>query len=233
MARISRKELKTDKFALEVEHTFTFFGHHQKELIRYGAIAVAVILLVIVGLYYQRQQHAAREAALAKAIQVQEAPVGPPGQGAPITFATQEAKDQEAIKVFSELQAKYSGSDEGQIAQYYLGSITADQGKLAEAEKRFQEVVQKGNANYASIAKLAIAQICFSDGRNDQGEKMLRELMDKPTIFVSKEQAAITLARALMHTKPAEARKLLDPIRTQVGAAGQVALSLYGELPPQ
>ena len=36
VARITRKELKSDKFALEVEHTVTFFEEHQKELIRYA-----------------------------------------------------------------------------------------------------------------------------------------------------------------------------------------------------
>ena len=42
---------------------------------------------------------------------------------------------------------------------------------------------------------------------------MLRDLIAHPTIFVSKEQATITLARYLAPKKPAEARKLLDPLR--------------------
>ena len=81
MARITRKELKTDKFALEVEHTVTFFEEHQKEIIRYGAIALAVIVLIIGYSMYARRQHSKREEALARAIQVQEAPVGPPTPG--------------------------------------------------------------------------------------------------------------------------------------------------------
>jgi predicted negative regulator of RcsB-dependent stress response len=74
-----------------------------------------------------------------------------------------------AIRVFAELQTKYSGSAEGEIAQYYLGSIKADQGKLAEAEKLFQEVAQKGDEKYASLAKLSLAQILFADGRAGVG----------------------------------------------------------------
>ena len=65
----------------------------------------------------------------------------------------------------------------------------------------------------------------------DQGEKLLRDLMAHPTLFVSKEQAAIALARALIATKPDEARKLLDPLRTEGSSVGQVALTLYGQLP--
>ena len=69
--------------------------------------------------------------------------------------------------------------------------------------------------------------------RATQGEAVLRDLMAHPTSFVSKEQAAITLARYLTPKKPAEARKLLDPLRSQPGAVGQAAISAYAELPNQ
>ena len=232
MARITRKQLKSDKFAQEVGLTVTFFEEHKEEITRYGAIIAVVGLLLAGYLYYQRKQHGVREEALAKAIQVQEAPVGPTANGGP-GFPTQEAKDQEALRVLTDLRNKYAGNEEGEIAEYYLGAVQADQGKLAEAEKSFQEAAQKGSQNYASLAKLSLAQIYFADGRSDLGEKTLRELIAKPTIFVSKEQAAITLARYLMPTKPAEARKLLDPLRKVPGAVGQMAIQAYGEVAPR
>jgi predicted negative regulator of RcsB-dependent stress response len=232
VARITRKELKSDKFALEVEHTVDFFELHQKELIRYGAIAVAVVLLIVGYSWYSRHVHAQREEALARAIQVQEAPVGQPTPGQNLNFPTQDAKDQVAVKAFEELKAKYPGSDEGEIAEYYLGCIKADQGKLAEAEKSFKEVVDRGSKDYGSLAKLSLAQIYFADGRADQGEALLRDLMAHPTVYVSTQQATITLARNIMSKKPADARKLLDPLRSQQGPVGQLALQLYGELPP-
>jgi predicted negative regulator of RcsB-dependent stress response len=232
VARITRKELKSDKFALEVGHTVTFFEEHQKEIGRYGTIAAVAGLLVVGYVFYQRHQHGTREEALTKAIQVQEAPVGPSANGA-LSFPTQEAKDQEALRVFTDLRNKYAGSAEGEIAEYYLGAVKADQGKLAEAEKSFQEAAQKGDEKYASLARLSLAQIYFADGRPDLGERTLRELIAKPTIFVSKEQATIMLARYLMLKKPAEARKLLDPLRNVPGTVGQVALQVYGEIAPQ
>ena len=232
MARITRKELKSDKFAQEVGLTVTFFEDHQKEIVRYGAVVAVAGLLLAGYLYYQRKQGVVREEALTKAIQVQEAPVGPSANGA-LAFPSQDAKDRETLRVFSDLRSKYAGSEEGEIAEYYLGAITADQGKLAEAEKSFQEVAQKGDEKYASLASLSLAQIYFADGRSDLGEKTLRELMAKPSIFVSKEQAAITLARYIMAKKPAEARKLLDPLRSVQGEVGQVALQVYGEIGAQ
>ena len=230
MSRITRKELKSDKFALEVEYSITFFEEHQKEITRYATIGLAVVVLVFGYTVYARREHSNREGALAAAIRVQEAPVGAPGNGG-LAFPNQEEKDKETLRVFSDLQAKYSGSSEGEIAGYYLGAIKADQGKLADAEKNFKQVADKADARYASLAKMSLAQIYFADGRIDQGESVMRDLMANPTPFVSSEQASITLAKFLAAKKPAEARKLLEPLRTVPGAIGQAAITAYAELP--
>jgi predicted negative regulator of RcsB-dependent stress response len=233
VARITRKELKTDKFALEVGHTVDFFEEHHTDIVRYGAAALAVAVIVILFLVYRSHEHTVRQEALAKAIAVQEAPVGQASPGASLSFPTQDAKDKEAIKVFSELAAKYSGTDEGYIAEYYLGCIAADEGKLGEADKRFSAVANSAGKQYASLAKLSLGQLYFSEGKPKPGEEMLRSLMDKPTVFVSKDQAAIVLARVLAPTKPNEARKLLDPLRAKSGPISQAAIQAYGDLPPQ
>jgi predicted negative regulator of RcsB-dependent stress response len=234
VARITRKEMKTDKFALEVGHTVDFFEEHNREVVRYGAVALAVAAIVVAIMLYRGHLHMVHQEALAQALQIQEAPVGTQAQpGAEISFPTQDAKDKEAAKAFSELASKYSGTDEGYIAEYYLGCLAADQAKLNEAEKRFQSVADSANKRYASLANLALGQVYFAEGKNDQGEKLLRSLIDHPTVFVSKDQATVTLAKALAHTKPAEARKLLDPLRAVAGPVSQTAIQAYSELPPQ
>jgi predicted negative regulator of RcsB-dependent stress response len=233
VARITRKELKTDKFALEVGHTVDFFEEHQSEIIRFGAAALVVAALVALLFWYRGHQHMVRQDALAKAIQVQEAPIGQAPPGTTLSFPTPEAKEKEATKVFSDLASKYSGTDEGYIAEYYLGCIAADQGKLGDADKRFSSVADSAGKRYASLAKLSLGQIYFAEGKADAGEKMLRSLMDNPTVFVSKDEATIVLAKMLAPSKPAESRKLLDPLRAKPGAASQSALQSYSDLPPQ
>src|ERR1039458_3879102 len=81
---------------------------------------------------------------------------------------------------------------------------------------------QHGTANFASLAKLSLAQIYFSDGRDAQGEATLRDLIEHPTTLVSKDQATITLARYLILKRPADARKLLDPLKIVGGPVGQL-----------
>lgn len=232
MSRITRKELKTDQVALQVEHGITFFEHHQKEIGKYAGVAAVLAVLIFGYSIYSRNEAGKREQALAAAIRIQEAGVGVSGNGG-LAFPTQQAKDAAALTAFTEIRTKYSGSNEGDIAGYYLGAVKADQGKLAEAEKLFQEVAQKGDAKYASLAKFSLAQLYFGDGRTDLGEKTFRDLIDHPTLFVSKEQATLSLARFLAPKKPAEARKLLEPLRNAQGSVSTLALNLIGELPPQ
>jgi len=233
VARITRKELKKDKFALEIGHTVTLFEEHRTEIVRYGGVALAVVVIIIGYMMYSGRRHSAREQMLARAIQIQESPVGPPTPGQNLNFPTQDVKEQAALTAFSEVKAHYGSTPEGQIAQYYLGSIHADQGKLAEAEKIYKEVADRADQKYASLAKLSLAQIYFADGRADQGESLLRDLMAHPSIFVSSDQATVMLARLMGPKKPAEARKLLEPLRGKTGTVGQTAITALGELPPQ
>jgi hypothetical protein len=232
VARITRKELKTDKFALEVGHTVDYFEEHRKDFIRYGAAAVAVVLLGLGIYFYRSQQHSAREEVLVKALQVLEAPTGQAGAAsAGMSFPTTEARDKEAVKQLTDLTVKYSSSDEADIARYTLASMAADQGRMAEAEKGFKDLVDSAGKNYASLARLSLADIYFASGRTAQGEEVLRPLMDNPTVLVSKEEATLALARGLAKSKPAEARKMIDPLRaSRSSAVSQAAIQLYAEI---
>jgi predicted negative regulator of RcsB-dependent stress response len=235
LARITRKELKADKFALEVEHTVTLFEEHRQEIVRYGGVVLVVALLAVGFYFYRQRQHSARESALGRAMQVQQTPVGPPTPGSTnvSTFPTQQVKDEAATKVFTDLKNQYPGSTEAEIAQYFLGTMQANQGKLADAEKSLQEVATKGDARYSSLAKLSLGEVYFAEGKIDQGKKIMEDLAAHPTEFVSKEQAQLALARDLIPVRPAEARKILDGLKNTPGAVSQVALTLYGQLPPQ
>ncbi len=231
MARITRKELKTDKFAQEIEQTVTFFEEHRAAIIRFGSLAVVVALLVFGYIVYSRHRHTARQDALYQALEAIDAPVaaapGTPG----LNFPNQAAKDQEVIKRLTALRVDYAGSDEASVAGYYLATTLAEQGKQAEAEKILQDVAENGSSQYAALAKLSLAHIYFGSGKADLGEKTLRDLIDHPTTFVTKEQATIALARALKDTKPQEAHKLLQPLLNKPGEASQMATALNSEIP--
>ena len=231
MDRLTRKELKTDKFALEVGQIFEYLREHQRESTRYGVVAAIVLLLAIGFVSYRRYQHNVREQALNAALRTQDAQVGQPGNEFIPGFPTQAEKDQAVLKAFTDLAGKYPGSGQGIIARYYLGTQAANQGKTAEAEKGFQEVIQSGNAAYGSLAKLCLAELYAGQGKLPEAEKLVRSLIDKPTVLVSKEHATIVLARLLAPSRPAEARKLLEPLRTARSVISRAALIALSEMP--
>jgi tetratricopeptide (TPR) repeat protein len=227
--RITRKELKSDKFALEVGHTVEYVSEHRQAVIRYSAIGAVVLVLVLSFFAWRRHERNTRIQAFNSAMDIVNAPIGPSGGPGP-AYPSEEARTKAAVAAFSDVAAKYSGSSEGTAALYYLGAIAVDQGKMAEAQKYLQEAADSGEANYASLAKLSLAEVYQSEGKNQQAEQVLRDLMAHPTDFVSKEQAALALASLIANNRPNEAMKLLDPLKTASGAVGQSALTLLGQI---
>jgi predicted negative regulator of RcsB-dependent stress response len=228
--RLTRKELKTDKFAAEVGHTVEFLGEHRRQAVIIGAAAVVVLIAVIGIFYYTRSQRAERQEALRKATRIYQAQIGVESNPYIVFFPTKEAKNEAVRKAFTEIAEKYEGSDEASIASFYLGTLASDNGQYDEAIKQFQKVRDTGDDEYSSQAALSLAWVYAGQGKVAEAEKILRELMDHPTIMVSKEQATIALARLIARTKPDEARKLLDPLRTERSAVSRAALTALSEI---
>jgi hypothetical protein len=229
MDHITRKSLKTDRLVEEVSHSVDFMAKHRRQFVR-GGIAAAVLLVAGLGFwYYQQNQKSARLELLSKAYLIQDSPVGPPQGDVKPPFATEAERTVAAAKGFQAVIDKYPGSNEALISKYFLAAQAAAAARWPDAERGFQEVAARGNADLASLARLSIAQVYAGQGKLPEAEKLLRELADKPTTAVSKEQAQITLARILMASRPDEAKKILEPMRTARSAVSRAAVSALGE----
>lgn len=235
MDRITRKGLKQDKFAVEVQHTVGYLSEHRTQSVRWGVLGAAAIVLIAGFFTWRSHEGTARRTALAAALELRQAPVGPsPSDSLVRTFPTEQEKTKAEIAAFSDIASKYSSSGEGIIAECNLAAIAAGQGNLAGAGKALQEVIDSGNSNYASLAKLSLAEIYKSEGKKAEGEKLIREVMEKPSEFVSKEQATIALAKYLALSNPAEARTLLEPLlHVDRRAVTQAASTELGSLSPR
>lgn len=233
MDRKFRKQIKSDRFAQEVTHTFDWVGHHKALVTRYGSIALAVVLVVAGIYYYVRYQAARREDAYAQAVRIDNATVGaaqPPAPGG-LTFATEDQKDKARAKAFGDLTAKYHGSAEGAIAEMFLASDAADKGDLAGAEKMYKDVMDSAPEAYASLARVSLAHVEAAEGKQADADKLLRDAVAHPSVTVSKEDATIQLGRLISKDQPDEARKLLEPLRTSPRAAvSRAALTALGEI---
>jgi len=231
-SNLTRKELlKKDKFTVEAGHTVDYLSTHRKEVVRFGGIALALIVLVAAVLYYRSSQLSVREQVLGEAITLSGAPVGQAPAGGGINFPTQTAKDDAVTKAFTKLDSDYSGTEEAYIGEYYLAGKALDAGKVDEARKKYQDVADHANANYASLAKLALAQLDFAENRLAESEALFKDLMDHPTELVSKTQATFSYAKVISQTKPDEAKKLFEQIVSEKSEALSLAVTAMSELP--
>lgn len=231
MDKLEREKLKHDKFVAEVGHTVEYVSGHRKQVLTYLAVGIGLIVLGIGGMIYRAHRQTVRQAALTEALRVQEGQVGPGTNEFIKLYATQEEKDKAAQAAFQDVVNKFDGSEEAEIARYYLGANAADKGKLDDAVKYMQHVADHADKEYASQAKLSLAQLYSTQGKTADAEKLYRSLIDNPTVMVSKEQATIALARMIAPARPADARKLLEPLRAERSAVSRVALSALSELP--
>lgn len=231
MDRAHRHELKHDKFVEQVGHTVEYAAEHKQALVKYGAAVLAVLVLALAWYSYSRYQARARQDALRQAIRTQEAAVGPGQSEFILSFPTEAEKAAAVEKAWNDLINKYPGSDEAMVAHHYLAVNASDKGNMQEAEKHFKIVAESGRKPYDSQAKFSLAQLYGATGREAEAEKLLRSLIDNPSVMVSKEQATLALARLIAKSRPAEARKLLEPLRTERGPVSRAAITMLGEIP--
>jgi predicted negative regulator of RcsB-dependent stress response len=232
--KLTRKELKSDKFALEVQHSVEYVSGHRQQMIRWGVPAVVLVLIVVAIFYYRNYQHEVRQEALHEASRVQNSSVGPQQSPYIVTFPTAEARKTAVVKAWRDLIAKYPGTEEASIAAFFLGTNAADDGNLAEAEKNFKTAIGSGKGPYASLGKLALAQVYAGEGRVTEGAQLIQSVIDHPTVLVSKETATLALADLLKNTDRQRAKKLVEPLRTSTRAAvSRAAITLDSDLSKQ
>jgi predicted negative regulator of RcsB-dependent stress response len=230
VARITRKELKNDPFATEVQHTLEYVTGHRSQVVRWGSVIVGVVIVVAAAYFYLQHQHALRQEKLAEVFRISDATVGPADSAFSLSYPTEDAKDRALVKALTEL-IQYSGTGEGTIGQFMMAAHAADKGNAQEAERRLRDVVDNGKGPYVSLGALQLATIYGSQGKIAEARALLQPLIDKPTIFVSKEEAELALAKIIGPTKPDEARKILDPLRAdQRGVISQTAIAELAEL---
>jgi predicted negative regulator of RcsB-dependent stress response len=206
-----KEQLQHDHFKDAVSEAVTYAFANPKILVRW--IVLAVIILVLVGgtLWFTAYKKSIRQEALAAALHVIETPVGTASQ-APNSYPTQDAKQQAEIKVLSDMVAKYGGTREGLIAQYYLGTVKVERKDPKGAESDLRRVADS-KSEFAPLAKVALAQLYAGENRIAEAKTLLRSIADKPSDLVSKAQADILLAQLDLTTNPQEAKRILQSLK--------------------
>ncbi len=213
MTRHELKEsLQHDQFTDTVSNVVNYTLADRQRLIRWAVIAGAVLLIAGAAIWYSSYRSSVRQQDLEAAFAVLSAPVSAT-ETAGKSFPTQEAKTKASMKALSDVIAKDGGTREGLIAQYYLGTLKAQNQDPKGAESDLSTVANSSN-ECAPLAKIALAQLYTSQNKAAEAQNLLREVINKPTDLVSKTQAQVLLAQLLQLSNPQEARKIVQSLRT-------------------
>ena len=121
--RLTRKELKKDKFALEVGHTVEFLEEHKKQLSATAPLAVAVVSWLVGWFYYSRRPARGAPAGAAAALTAMDAPIGaqPGARHRDLLFTGGKGQGRQP-SALTDLATKHSRIRRGCHRPYYLGA---------------------------------------------------------------------------------------------------------------
>jgi predicted negative regulator of RcsB-dependent stress response len=225
-----KEQLQHDHFTDAVSDVVTYALSHRQRVIRWSIVALVLVVLAGAALWFLAYKRSIRRQALDAALHVIESPVGASNH-LPNSYPTQAAKQQAEIKVLSGMVAKYGGTREGLIAQYYLGTIKVERKDSKGAESDLRRVADSGS-DFSALAKIALAQLYAGENRLSDARAILRSIANKPSDLVSKAQADILLAQLDLTTNPQEAKKVLQSLRgpNQPPAVSRAVDQLSGQL---
>jgi predicted negative regulator of RcsB-dependent stress response len=230
VARISRKQLKHDRFVEEVGQSVVYVSSHRKQLLAGGGVALALIIAIVSYAGHRRTRAAEAKMEFQKAVEMYHGKVDTEEQSGGVTFPTTIARVRDTTEQLEKITSEYAGREEAVAADYYLALLEIEREKMDEAKTRLEGLVG-GNGEYAALGRLALADMHARREEDEPARRHYQHLIDNPTRIVPKTRAQLALARYLSATdKEDEAKTILEEMMKQPGEAGISAGTTLTEL---
>jgi TolA-binding protein len=219
----TRHQLKQDRFS---KVTFEAAGNaahwseeHKGTLTAIVVAVIAIAALAFGGWYYVNTQDEKASAELSTAVRTFETPLRPagtPAQPGYDTFASLQERATAARKQFQGIVDKYPHTHTADMAKYFVGLASLQLNDNAAAEHSLQAAAGSSNSDLAALGKLALASLYRSENKDSQAADLYKQLIDKPTLTVSKATAQMELAGFdESRQKPDEAKKLYEQVQKE------------------
>lgn len=210
-----RHRLKEDPFAEGTREIWEWLVDHRANLL--GGIVIAAVIIAGYLAWWNHQQNRDEQAAiqLDQAVRTMDAPLGAEAAPGQESYPTAAARAQAAEKKFTDIAGHYDNTNSGRMAAFYLGVARMNVGDNDGAEQQLRKVAESGDKNIAALAKMALASLYASTGRDQQAISICQELVAHPTDTVSKPQAQLQLAEAYQPKQPQEAMKIYQQLQAQ------------------
>ena len=229
----TRHQLKQDRFS---KVTFEAAGNaahwsveHQSKLIAAVVVVIVIGAIAFGGWYYLNSQDEKASAEFSTAVRTWETPLRPAGvppQPGTDSFASAPERATAARKQFQAIVDKYPRTHTADMARYFVGLASAQLGDNAAAERSLQEAARSSNADLAALGKFALASVYRAENKDAQAIDLYKQLMDKPTLVVSKATAQLELASFYeSRQKPDEAKKIYEQVQKENPATDAASLA--------
>jgi tetratricopeptide (TPR) repeat protein len=222
----TRHALKQDKFVATAQSGVDWLSEHRSQAIKIAVLAAILLGAVIVGSVIYFQRSSAANIAFGEAMDTYNTPLAQPGQPpmpGETTFPTAAQRAKAANQQFQAVATQYRWLRAGKNALYFSGLTAMDMGQTGTAENDLQSVANSSDHDLASLANLALAGLYRQTNRNDLAVSVYRKLIAKPTTTVPASAAQLQLAALYETTNPAEAKRIYAQLKSDKGAAGQIA----------
>jgi predicted negative regulator of RcsB-dependent stress response len=230
----ARHQLKQDQFSKATiqaaGRTVDWTTAHQSTVIAVIVAVVVVAALVLGGWYYINNQNEKAGLDFSTATRTMETPVRPagvPAQPGFTSFGSTQERATEARKQFQAIMDKYPHTRTADMARYFVGLTSSQLSDHPGAEKNLQEVANSSNRELSALAKFALASVYRAEKKDSQAVDLYKQIIDKPTMTVSKVTAQLELAQLYENQqKPDEAKRIYEQIEkenkgTEVGSLAQ------------
>ena len=216
MARYTRHQLKEDRFATAVQEQAAWAVEHRNKLIVAGGVVAVLVLAALGAFFYNQSRNDKASVALSGALRIYNAPLRPAGapqQPGQISFTSAAERAQAAQKEFRKVVQDYPYTRSADFARYWVGVTAMDMGDSKTAEDQLKELTGSRRDDLSALAKLALASVYRSSGKESQAASLYKELIDHPSNTVPKSTAQLELAGMYEKTQPTEASRIYEQIR--------------------
>ena len=223
MRSYTRHQLKQDSFRTSTTETISWAVEHQSKLVAAGIVVAVIVAAVLGGWWYVDYRNDQAQSQLSGAIEKYGAPIRPAGTPATpemLSFGSAQERAKATNAEFTRIADKYSFTQSGKVARYFVGITFHELGDNAAAEKNLTEVADSRSKEIGSLAKLALAGIYHDTNRDPQAIAIYKDLADHPTASVGKGTAQFLLASLYEEShQPDQARALYQQMQKESPAS--------------
>jgi predicted negative regulator of RcsB-dependent stress response len=215
---ILRKDLKRDQIQETLRDTAFAIVTHEQAIAWIVGIAAVLALAFFGWQTYSQRQNVKASAVFNDAMKVYNARIrtaAEPADPNEISYTADQSKYMDAAQKFGQVATAYPHTRPGQLAHYYAALSAEKLGRNDIARQWLDGMAQTHDAEFAALANFSLAQLDEQTGQGDQAVRLYQGLIDKPAILVPKSVAMLALAGYYSKTKPAEATRLYNEVKSQ------------------